>query len=603
MSRFALLLAIACCVLISCATAHPPQGQAVKPIAGPKAPDRTSAQKLAAQMEAASEKAENPDLADDQAAEVAAEMNRLFQAYLAEPAPVQADPKVQGALERMCDLSLQLQLDAFAAPETTPLPEASPTDDLLRITTFLSPEDLKKTYAEVDKAVKQTNLGFEFQTNDAVVTYVNAYQTKLRNWFNNALIRSARYAPKMKAVFKDEGIPSSLVYMAIVESAFNPNAISRAKAVGMWQFMQGTALRYGLAIDFWEDQRKDPEIAARAAARYLKDLYAMFGDWQLALAAYNAGEGKIQRYTDRSPEGDFWKLRKTRYVRRETREYVPAIMAAILLASNPKAYGFEVPPEDPPPPTAAVTIEEPTDLRVLAKCAQIQVEEIQELNPSLKRLMTPPRKFDLRIPASHLEGFQSKLEATPPQERVAVAMHTVKKGETLAKIAAQYNVPVQAIRLANRLPSRSVRVDQTLVIPLGLAASDPSLYAEERQASRRGSRVYKVRKGDTLSSVSRHTGVPVDQLQALNGLSSDVLTPGQRLVLASPSPKPQGKPAPTKSKAGAAASRKERIHHVQEGDNLWDLARKYGTTVDAICRANRISQGRRLHVGDTLIIP
>lgn len=596
-----LLLTAATWAFLACAPERPPQGLSAKPSMGPP-PARNAAQELLAKMGAASERAEDPDLTDEQAVEVAAEMARLFTAYLAEPPSVQADPKLQGALERMCDLSLQLQLDAFAAPEAPPPAEASPTDDLLRTTTFLSPEDLKKTYEEVEKALKQTDLGFEFQANDAVITYVNVYQTRLRNWFSNALLRGAPYVPKMQAIFRDEGVPPSLVYLAIVESAFNPNAVSRARAVGMWQFIQGTAKRYDLAIDFWEDQRKDPEMSARAAAKYLKDLHVLFGDWQLALAAYNAGEGTIQRYTDRSPEGDFWKLRKTRYVRRETREYVPAIMAAIMLANNPKAYGFEVPPEGPAASTASIAIAEPTDLRVLAKCAQVPVEQLQDLNPSLKRLMTPPRTFDLKIPASHLDGFQARLDATPAQERIAVATHIVKKGETLAKIALTYNVPAEAIRLANRLPGRSVHADETLVIPLGVAASDPSLYADEREANRRGSRVYKVRKGDTLSSVSRRTGVPVDQIQALNDLSPDMLQPGQRLVLAGPS-KPQAKAASSKAKPGLGEGRKERIYHVQEGDNLWDLARKYGTTVDSICRANRISQGRRLHVGDTLIIP
>lgn len=594
------LLLAAAGTLLACAVSNPPKNLAVKAPMGPKAPSQTPAQLLAARMETACDKAEDPNLTDEQASGVIAEMASLFSAYLDEPPSVQGDPELQGALDRLCDLSLQLQLDALAAPEA-PLPaEASPTDELLRTTTFLSPEDLKKTYAEVEKALKQTDLGFELQTNDAVITYVNVYQTKLRNWFSNALVRGTPYVPKMQAIFKDEGVPPSLVYLAIVESAFNPNAVSRARAVGMWQFIQGTAKRYDLAIDFWEDQRTDPEMSARAAAKYLKDLHDLFGDWQLALAAYNAGEAKIQRYTDRSPEGDFWKLRKTRYVRRETREYVPAILAAIILANNPKAYGFEVPAGGADVPTATVQINEPTDLRVLARCAQIPVEEIQDLNPSLKRLMTPPRPFEVRIPASHLDGFQARLEAVPAQERIAVATHTVKKGETLARIAQDFKVPAEAIRLANRLPGRRLRPDQTLVIPLGIAASDPSLYEEERQANRRGSRVYKVRKGDTLSSVSRRTGLAVEEIQALNDLHSNELQAGQRLVVAAPPHAPRN--TPSKAKPGAEG-RKEVIHHVRSGDNLWDVARKYGTTVDKICRANRISPGRRLHIGDTLIIP
>lgn len=599
--HIALALLLAASLLVACAPSRPPQATPRPAAMGPKAPGKGPAENLAAQMDSASERAENPDLSDDEVAAATKEMERLFEAYLSLPAQDQADPNLQAAVERMCDLSLQLQLDAFAAPEAPEAAEGSPKDDLPNATTFLSPEDLKRTYEEVDKALKETSLGFEVKTNDAVITYVNLYQNKLRGWFSQALTRGAPYVPRMQAIFKDEGIPPSLVYMAIVESAFNPNAVSRAKAVGMWQFIQGTATRYGLVVDFWEDQRRDPEIAARAAARYLKDLYAMFGDWELALAAYNCGEGKIQRYTARSEEDDFWELRKTRYVRRETREYVPAIMAAVLLASNPKAYGFEVPAYAPPETAATVAVPEPTDLRVLARCAQTPVENLQALNPSLKRLMTPPRAFDLRIPAKNLEGFQARLDATPAQERLAVATHTVRRGETLKKIAGQYGVPSEAIRLANRLPGRKVHAGQTLVIPLGTAATDPSLYAEERPSSRKGSRTYRVRKGDTLSSVSRKTGVPVEALKELNGLDSDALQAGQRLVLGQarkPAPR-----TPAKASRSVDAEGKERVHHVKEGDSLWEIARRNGTTVDRICRANRISPRTKLRVGDTLVIP
>jgi membrane-bound lytic murein transglycosylase D len=554
-------------------------------------------------MDAASDRAENPELSDEDSASAAVEMERLVQVYLTLPAAERSDPALQASLERLCDASLQLQLDAFAAPVTPEAEAGSPKDDLPDVTTFLSAEDLKKTYEEVDRALKETSLGFEVKANDVVIKYVVLYQTKLRGWFSQALVRGTPYVPQMQAIFKDEGIPPSLVYMAIVESAFNPNAVSRAKAVGMWQFIQGTAKRYGLEVDFWEDQRRDPVIAARAAARYLKDLNGMFGDWELALAAYNCGEGKILRYTKQSDKDDFWHLRTTRHIRRETREYVPAIMAAVLLASNPKAYGFEVPGYAPPEPAATVSIPEPTDLRVLARCAQSPVETLQAMNPSLKRLMTPPRKFDLRIPAKNLEGFQARLDATPAQERLAVTMHTVSRGESLKKISQSYGVPAEAIRLANRLPGRKVKAGQTLVIPLGTAATDPSLYAEERPSSRKGSRVYKVRRGDTLSSVSRKTGVPVETLKELNGLESDALLAGQRLVLGrAAKPAAATKASPRAPKA-EDAERKERVHHVRAGDTLWDLSRKYGTTVDRICRANRISPRTKLRVGDTLVIP
>lgn len=589
-----------------CAPVQPPQPLGSKPPVGPKRPEPSEADRFAATLNSLSERAEDPTLTEDQTDALLAEMEHQLEHYFELPDTVRSAPQVQGALERMCDLSLQLQLDENAEPETPETAEGSPGDDILHVTTFLAADDLKKTYAEVEKALKQTDLGFTIPTNDAVVTYVNLFQTRLRDWFTSALARGAPYVPKMQAVFKDEGIPPALVWMAVVESAFNPTARSRARAVGMWQFIEGTGRRYGLAVDFWEDQRRDPEISARAAARYLKDLYGMFGDWQLALAAYNCGEAVILKYTVRSPEGNFWQLRNTRFLHRETREYVPAIMASILMASNPKAYGIEFVADAAPTPTATYLLEEATDLRVLARCADVPVETLQGLNPSLKRLMTPPRPFELRIPAKSLDGFQAKLEAVPASERVAVATHEVKAGESLTKIAHDYNVPAEAIRLANRLPNKSVHQGEMLVVPLGIAASDPSLYAEERRPSSRGSRVYKVRKGDTLAAVSRRTGVSVEKLRDLNSLSSDELKPGQRLVVSEAAQAPekpvQRKPAPA-APAQQAQARKDRIHHVHEGDTLWDLAKRYGTTVDRICRANRISPSKRLKVGDTLLIP
>jgi membrane-bound lytic murein transglycosylase D len=558
---------------------------------------------LAEKMETLCEAAESQDLPEDQGGPLVERMNALLVEYLGSPPAVQANPRLQGALVRMNDAVLQIELDANAAPESPAVSEESPKDTLLAETTFLSTEDVAATYAQVEAALRQVSVGLDIPADDpAVLAYVKLYQGKLRTWFSRALARGYPVVLRMQQIFKDEGVPPSLVYLAIVESAFNPGAVSRAKAVGMWQFIAGTGKRYGLQIDFWEDQRRDPELAARASARYLKDLYGMFGDWPLALASYNCGEARILRYKAKNPKGDFWSLRKSRYLRRETREYVPAIFAAVLIASNPSAYGFEGLPTDPPDPTASVILSEATDLRVLARCAQIPLEQMQALNPSLKRLVTPPREFALKIPAHTYGTFQEAFAAVPAEERLAVAMHTVARGETLASLARRYGTSAEAIRLANLMKGRRISPGQTLVVPLGVSASDPSLYVESRPAIPRGAKVYKVRRGDTLGAISRQTGVPVSRLKELNGLESDALRAGQRLVLAEKSePGELTAKAPTKGKA--PEPKKGRIHHVRSGDTLWDLARKYGTTVDKICRANRISPGKRLHLGDTLVIP
>ena len=588
-------------LLSACVEQQPPQAVPV-PAAPAKPPGQEQVDRLVTDMERLSDRVEQEDLDDAAMAQILDEISSVLQTYFDSPEPVRSNPKVQGALERLCDESLQVELDANAAPETPNEQEASPRDELPLVTTFLSPEDLKATYEAVKRAEAQSNPDFEIETNDAVLTYVNLFSNKLKSWYTRALTRGQPYVPKMKEIFKDEGVPASLVYLAIVESAFNPQAVSRAKAVGMWQFIPGTAKRYGLTVDFWEDQRKDPELAARAAARYLKDLHGMFGDWQLSLAAYNTGEGRIQRFVNKKPDVDFWDMRSGRALRRETREYVPAIIAAILLASNPAAYGIEVPQDPPPSSTAKVVVDQPTDLRVLAKCADVSLEALQEMNPSLRRIMTPPRKFDLKIPARSQEGFQAKLDALPESDRVAVAMHTVARGESLSSIARKYHVNAEAVRLANRLPGRRVTPGTSLVIPLGSAAADPSLYADEGKATRKGgTRIYKVRKGDTLASVARKTGVPVEQLREINHLASSDLRPGQRLVLDAASV-PIVSPKAS-SRAGATQASKPRVHHIKSGDTLWDLARQYGTTVDQLCRANRITPSHKLQRGDTIVIP
>ncbi len=577
-----------------CAPTPPEAVVSAPPPPLPAAPAADEA--LFARIQALNARAEDPELSEADAARLSAEMASALDEFLGAPPEARASLRLQGAVERMSDLAFQLELDANAAPEAPTAEAETPRDVLLGITTFLPQSDLQKTLESVRQAQASVAVGIPIPVdNPAVLTYVNLYQTKYRNWFAATLERGAPYVPAFRRIFRDEGVPQDLVYLAIVESGFKPGAVSRARAVGMWQFIAGTARRCGLTVDFWEDQRLDPEASARASARYLKELYDLFGDWQLALAAYNCGEFKIQRTLKRTQKETFWDLKTTRYLRRETREYVPAILAAILIASNPEAYGLAPPAAPPPEPAAAVPLDQPADLRLLARCADLPVEALQAINPSLRRLITPPRPFSLRVPADRLESFQAKLAAVPAEEKVAVALHKVAPGESLRSVAARYQVPPNLVRAVNRLPSGRVRPGQELVIPIGPAASDPSLYAEDRTGGRRPQKIYKVRKGDTLASIAARTGLPVDTLRETNNLQGDALRPGQRLVLASGG----GHPPSRRHSAPAGA----KVHHVQQGDTLYQLAQRYGTSVDRICRLNRISPGKTLHLGDSLLIP
>lgn len=583
----------------ACVPTQGPKPVAALPAPPPALIPSTEEESLFAKLSALGDRAESPGLTEAEEDALVAEISEAFEVFLREPLQVRSSPRNQAALERLADLALQMELDANASPPAPPpSEEGTPLEALIAETTFLPEGDLQATLEAVRRAQASVQLNLPVPSErPEVLVYVNLYQNRYRNWFAGTLERSAPWVPTLQRIFKDEGVPPELVYLAAVESAFRTDAVSRAKAVGMWQFIPGTARRYNLAVDYWEDQRLDPEVAARASARYLKDLYDLFGDWPLALASYNAGEFKVLRGAKRMKNPSFWELRKTKFLRRETREYVPAIFAAVLIGTNPEAYGFSR-PQGALDPYAAVPLGRAMDLRLLARCADLPVEALRAQNPSLKRLVTPPRSFRLKLPPERLEQFQAALAAVPENEQLAVAVHTVGPGETLQTIAKRYQVTTSLLRTVNRLSSNRVKPGTQLAVPTGVSASDPTLYAEERSQRRPAQRIYRVRKGDTLASVAARTGVPAETLKEMNHIQGSALRVGQRLVLATVDARPQ--PAPGASRPGPA---KGRVHHVAQGDSLYQLAVTYGTTVEKICRLNRISRGKVLHLGDSILIP
>lgn len=595
---------LALALSFACVPVQPPAP--VPEPAPPAGPPRLPGEEaLHLKLQALAERAERPDLTDEEARALLAEVDAALGEVLDASDALRSTPLIQGSVERLTDLVLQLELDANAAPpEPPPSGEGTPLEAMLAETTFLPEAELQATLEAVRKAQASVQLDLPVPAdNPAVLSYVNLYQKRYRNWFAATLERAAPRLPALQRTFKDAGVPPELVWLAAVESAFRTDAVSRAKAVGMWQFIAGTARRYDLQVDYWEDQRLDPDMASRASARYLKDLYDMFGDWPLALASYNAGEFKVLRGLKRTGKKTFWELRKTNALRRETREYVPAIFAAVLIGTNPEAYGFQRPDAPPLEAPATVPLDRAMDLRLLARCADMTPEALQALNPSLKRLVTPPRPFQLHLPPERVERFQAALAQIPEEERLAVAVHTVKAGESLATVAKKYGVSTGVLRTVNRLRSNRVKPGTELAVPIGSSAADPVLYAEERPQDRRPQRIYKVRSGDTLSSIAARTGVPVARLKELNDLESDRLRVGQRLVLSAGSaPPPPASPAAA-SPATPPPAGASRVHHVVAGDTLYDLARKYGTTVNRICQLNRITAGKVLRPGDSLLIP
>ncbi|MFO0751988.1 MAG: transglycosylase SLT domain-containing protein [Thermodesulfovibrionales bacterium] len=302
----------------------------------------------------------------------------------------------------------------------------------------------------------------------AIERSVTLFKETIKGRFEVWLERSARYIEIMKEILREQKLPEDLVFLPIVESGFNLQAYSPARAVGPWQFISATAKRYGLVIDWWRDERKDPVKSTQAAAQYLKDLYKMFGSWNLALAAYNAGEGKISRALKKSDVNDYWSLLNTKQIREETKEYVPRYIAATMIATTPAEYGFDNLDYHEPLEYEEITLTSPMDIEVIAQCAESSVKEIRELNPELRRWSTPPNvpRYTIRLPQGSKELFQRNMADVPQDKLFTVGTYTAKKGDTLRKIVRKTGVPMQAILAMNSLSGlEEIKAGYTIKVP------------------------------------------------------------------------------------------------------------------------------------------
>jgi len=306
--------------------------------------------------------------------------------------------------------------------------------------------------------------------NDSVESFLKYFQTTGRKHFERWLARAEGYDALVKSILRQEGLPEDLFYIAFIESGLNPKARSNRDAVGMWQFIKPTAVRYGLRVDWWVDERMDPEKATLAAAGYFKSLYERFGSWYLAAAGYNAGEGSVMRAIKRHDSTDFWELAKHKGILgRETRQYVPKYLAAMLIAKDPERYGFYELEYSGAVSYDKVTIPHVTDLRVIASSAGITVEDVQSLNPELLRWFTPPGydNYELKLPAGTLERFNENFAKIPPPERVRFQRHRVKPGDTLWGIAKRYGTSVKPILYLNDLKNpKSIKPGNIIIVPV-----------------------------------------------------------------------------------------------------------------------------------------
>jgi membrane-bound lytic murein transglycosylase D len=343
------------------------------------------------------------------------------------------------------------------ADETAPSAEAAPSDapPAAKPENQSSPAVSKsdETTIEVTRPLSISVSPHDRKANLAIEESFKMFTKSMKPRFSMWLERSGRYVEIMQKILKEKNMPAELVFLPIVESGFNPKAYSRARAAGPWQFISGTAKRYGLVIDWWKDERKDPIKSTVAAARYLGDLYNMFGSWSLALAAYNAGEGRIAKALRKSNSDDFWSLLGTKQIRQETKDYVPRYIAAAMIANTPEEYGFEDLAYHEPFEYDEVVIYVPVDLDIIAECSGTDVDNIRELNPELRRWSTPPnvRAYTLRIPAGEADSLIENLSKIPDDKLFSYDTYIIKKSDTIKKIAARANVPVSAILELNSL--------------------------------------------------------------------------------------------------------------------------------------------------------
>lgn len=433
-------------------------------------------------------------------------------------------------------LSVVLAVVMFFLVTLHPIAHSEPQDpanDQADRSTLTPPaEDIAEVEENVDGYLEETPYQIPMVLNDSVENHLEYFKTKGRDVFQKWLDRSARYIPAMRSIFREKNLPEDLVYVAMIESGFNPYAVSWARAVGPWQFMPQTGKLYGLRIDWWVDERKDPIKSTYAAAEHLKDLHNLFGSWPLALASYNAGAGKVQRALLRTQSEDFWDLKASRYIRRETKNYIPKYMAATIIAKSPEAYGFTLTPVEPYA-FDEVIITESTDLRLIAECAGTTYETVKELNPELKRWVTPPdaTRYALRLPPGTGEQFVATYGSIPSERKVRWERHLVKSGESLASIAKQYGTTPEMIRDVNSLLRNRISPGKHLLVPvdtIGRTQDLSSLIPED--LGKRQQILYRVRRGDSLSRIARQHDVSVADIREWNN-GIRTIRAGQKIKL------------------------------------------------------------------------
>src|SRR6266852_4607573 len=499
---------------------------------------------LAAQSQAAFDAGEE-DFRAGRLGKAREEFDRALDQLLASGFDIDADPRLGNLYRHIVETVSADELEAFrdgdgfreqkATPAPideiaeVPIPEAGNLDPNLR--------------GRAEREVNSILHDLPLMVNDPVLAYLNYFRTARGSAIvETGLRRAGRYREMVQRVLREEGVPQDLVFLAQAESAFLPQAVSKAGARGMWQFMSFAGRKYGLEKTWWVDERQDPEKATHAAARDLRELYGQFGDWYLAMAAYNSGAGTVQHAVERTGYADFWELYRRNVLPKETKNYVPIILALTLISKDPARYGVEFEPE-PPLKADSVKPGQAIDLRLVAETIDTDLESLRSLNPQLLRLVTPPDpEFVLRLPEGTAERFFAEIAAIPPERWVSWRRHKVEQGETLSSIAKQYRVSPAEVADANELATgNSLEEGQKLIIP-----------AASRSEASTGKLIrYRVRRTDTIATIADEFDVTASELRKWNHLRADHVVRGTslRIYPGGMTPGPQQSEAQSQAKA------------------------------------------------------
>lgn len=447
-------------------------------------------------------------------------------------------------------------------------------------------------YRDRGVGIGHAELALMFSHSHALVErWIEYFTGRGRDQYARFLERATKYGPALRAWLREEGVPEDLIWLAFIESGVNPLAYSRARAAGIWQFIPATGRRYGLRYDFWTDDRRDPEQATRAAARHLKDLYEAYGSWELAFSAYNAGPRRVDRAMRIAGHRDYWRMvHRANVLPRETRHYVPKMVAAWRIGQAPAAYGFSV--TAPADPEYWRTIPLPSQVALADVAAQVGLQEadLKLLNLHLRRGLTPPDGHSsfVNVPVEHAPAIEAWVAAGDLPRRKFGGVHTVRAGESLSVIARAYGTTISELRALNDISSRAIlRIGQKLVVPT--SGSGPEV-SEKASRVPIGTSTVTVRRGDTLGLIARRAGTTVDALKRLNGLHSDRIVVGQTLRVKDASTAAIGEDADI------------RTYRVRQGDTLWSIAQRHQVPVETLRSLNGL-RGSTIRIGDTLKIP